>query len=194
MIAIGSVAATAQIYDGVSQSNTFRMWAGLSQPYKGGEASASSYFGYKYTFTEWFDATGMARYNFSSRSFLPAIWLNFNIDKRFYILSRSILDCKEKRYKQSAAVTVKLPLSFMIDATWDNIYNGSSWCSGDRLQIVAGMNITKIRTIFNVGYSLRSFKGFVATIRYKFNNYLWCQAKADFGVEALDLSLAYNFD
>jgi len=194
MIAIGSVALKAQIYDGVSQSNTFRVWAGISQPYKGGDASASSYFGYKFTASEWFDITGLARYNFSSGSFLPAIWLNFNIDNRYYILSRSVFDCKEKRYRQSAAATVKLPLNFMIDATWDNIYNGHSWCSGDRLQFVAGMNIVKIRTIFNVGYSCRSYKGFVGTARYRFNNNLWCQVKADFGIDALDLSLAYNFD
>lgn len=183
-----------QIYDGVSQSNTFRVWAGLSQPYRGGESTASSYFGYKLVLSKRFDVTGIARYNFSSKSFLPAIWLNYNIKDRYYILSRSMVDCRTKKFRQSAAVTVKLPMNFMIDATWDDIYNGSKWCTGDRLQFVAGMNITKIRTIFNVGYSVRSNKGFVGTVRYKFNNNLWCQARADLGVDVLDFSLAYNFD
>lgn len=194
MIAAGCLPGIAQIYDGVSQSDKFRIWGGVSQPFKGGDASASTYFGYKQDVCQWFDVTALARYNFSSKAFMPAIWLNFNIGKRYYLLTRSIYNFKEKKYAQSLAATVKLPAGFMVDATWDNLYNGKKWCDGDRLQMVAGMNLSRIRTIFNVGYSFRSQKGVVGTIRHKFNENLWIQLKADGGTEAADLSMAYNFN
>lgn len=194
LLILFSPSCFSQIYDGVSQSHKFRIWGGVSQPYKGGEATASTYFGYKQDICSWFDATLLARYNFSSKAFMPAIWLNFNIRKQFYLLTRSIYNFKEKRYVQSLAATVKLPEGFMIDATWDNLYNGSKWCENDRLQAVAGMNISRIRTIFNVGYSFRTQKGIVGTVRHKFNDNLWVQLKIDGGIRAADFSLAYNFN
>ena len=184
----------AQIYDGITQSDRYRVWAALSQPVEGGEASFSTYFGYRYDAAKWINFTGLARYNFTSKSFLPAIWVNFNIKDRFYLLSRSILDCRESLYKQGLAATVKLPLNIMIDATWDNVYNGRRWCDGDRLQVVAGMNITAIRTICNVGYSMRARKGVVANVRYRFDNHWWVQSKYDSGTRAIDFSCAFNFN
>lgn len=194
LIALGALQGYTQIYDGVSQSDRFRIWGGLSQPYKGGNASASAYFGYKQDMCQWFDATALLRYNFSSKTFMPAIWLNFNIAKQYYLLTRSIYNFNEKKFVQSLAATVKLPAGFMIDATWDNIFNGDKWCENDRLQMVAGMNIERIRTIFNIGYSFRNQKGIVGTIRYKFNTKLWMQLKIDGGTESADLSMAYNFN
>ena len=194
MLAVGSAVGRAQIYDGISQSDRFRVWGGVSQPYKGGEASFSTYFGYKQDIAGWFDVSALARYNFSSKSFVPAIWLNFNSAKKYYLLTRSIYDFRQKRYIQSLAATVRLPKRIMVDATWDNLYNGRKWCVGDRLQAVAGMNISRIRTIFNIGYSFLAHKGVVGTVRYKFNNSLWTQLKVDGGVETADLSVAYNFN
>ena len=194
MMVVSCLSCFSQIYDGVSQGDRFRLWGAVSQLFKGGEAAASTYFGYKQDICQWFDITALARYNFSSKAFLPAIWLNFNIDRRYYLLTRSIYDYKAKRYIQSLAATVKLPKGFMIDATWDNLYNGRKWCDNDRLQMVAGMDLRQIRTIFNVGYSFRARKGFVGTVRYKFNNNLWAQLKVDGGTDSTDLSMAYNFN
>lgn len=194
VFAFGHRFVQAQIYDGVTQSDRYRAWAALSQPVKGGEAAFSTYFGYRYDAAKWVNFTGLARYNFTSRSFLPAIWVNFNIKDRFYLLSRSILDCRESLYKQGIAATVKLPLNIMIDATWDNMFNGRRWCDGDRLQVVAGMNVTRIGTIFNVGYSMRARKGVVANVRHRFDSHWWVQGKYDGGTRAIDFSCAFNFN
>lgn len=189
-----SLRSNAQIYDGITQSHKYRAWGALSQPTAGGEATFSTYFGYRHDFCQWFNATGLARYNISSKAFLPAIWLNFNIKDRFYFLSRNILDCKAKKYRQSIAATIKLPANIMIDATWDNLYNGRQWVTGDRLQAVGGINISGIRTIVNAGYSFRSDKGFIANARYRFNDNWWVQGKYDGGLECFDISFAFNFN
>ena len=194
MVVAGGLQGAAQIYDGITQPDRFRFWGAVSQPYKGGDASASTYFGYKQDICSWFNATGLARYNFSSKAFMPSIWLNFNVAGRYYLLTRSIYNFKESRFVQSLAATVKLPVGVMIDATWDNVYDGRRWCDTDRFQMVAGMNLDRIRTIFNVGYSFRSHKGMVGTVRYKFNNNLWIQLRVDGGTETADLSMAYNFN
>lgn len=186
--------AHAQIYDGVTQSDRFRAYLSLSQPYKGGEASLTTYFGYRYDVSKWLNFTGLLRYNVSSKSFQPAIWINFNIKDHVYILTRSIYDWRANRYKQGLAATVKLPYDIMIDATWDDIYNGRRWCKGDRLQAVAGINIRKIRTIVNVGYSMRSMKGVIANVRYRFDDHWWVQCKYDGGARNIGLSCAFNFN
>lgn len=194
IVVTSCISCFSQIYDGITQSDRFRIWGAISQPFKGGKASASTYFGYKQEIYKWFNITSLAKYNFSTKAFMPAIWFNFNIDKRYYLLTRSIYDFKEKRYIQSLAVTIKLPAEFMIDATWDYLYNGRRWCDSDRLQTVVGMNLSRIRTIFNIGYSFRTNKGMMGTIRYKFNNHLWIQMKIDSGIKTADLSMAYNFN
>lgn len=185
------VTAKAQVYDGITQPTKYRVWLSLSQPYNGGSATFNPFVGYRMDVAKWFNMTGVAQYNFNTHSFSPAIWLNFNMADRFYILSRNIYDWKANKYKQTLSGTVKLPLGFMVDATWDNLFNGDRFCDGDRLQVVGGYAYSWL--VFNVGYSMRSMPGVITNVRFKFTSELWSQIKLDTGMKTITLSFAYNF-
>lgn len=184
--------AKAQIYDGITQPTKYRVWLSLNQPYDGGTATFNPFVGYKVGITKWFNVTSVAQYNFSTEAFTPAVWLNFNIADRFYILSRNIYDWKANKYKQTLSSTVKLPLGFMIDATWDNLFNGDNFCDSDRLQVVGGYAYKWI--VFNAGYSMRAHPGMIANVRFKLTSELWFQLKYDGGTENIGFNVAYNFN
>ena len=67
-------------------------------------------------------------------------WLNVNYQQRFYLLARSTYNTKEKMFTETLSGTIKLPAGFMIDATWDNLYNGRKFMDGDRLQVLGGLD------------------------------------------------------
>lgn len=184
--------AKAQIYDGITQPTKYRVWLSLNQPYDGGSAIFNPFVGYKVDVVKWFNVTGVAQYNFNTQAFTPAVWLNFNIADRFYILSRNIYDWKANKYKQTLSVTVKLPLGFMADATWENLFNGDSFCNGDRLQVVGGYAYKWI--VFNAGCSMRAHPGMIANVRFKLTPELWFQLKYDGGTENIGFNVAYNFN
>lgn len=191
-VLMSAVCAKAQVYDGITQPNTYRIWLTASQPQSGGEATFSSFVGYKYNIAKWVNVTGIANYNFSAKAFSPAVWVNFNICDWVYILSRNIYDAKANKYKQTLSATVKIPHGFMIDATWDNAFNGDKWCDGDRMQVLGGYGYK--RFVVNAGYSMRAHPGFIANVRFKFTPGLWAQAKYDGGLKTYSLSVAYNFN
>lgn len=184
--------AEAQIYDGITQPTKYRVWLSLNQPYDGGTATFNPFVGYKVDLVKWFNVTGVAQYNFNTQAFTPAVWLNFNIADRFYILSRNIYDWKANKYKQTLSGTVKLPLGFMVDATWENLFNGDSFYDGDRLQVVGGYAYKWI--VFNAGYSMRAHPGMIANVRIKMTPELWFQLKYDSGTENIGFNVAYNFN
>lgn len=187
-----AVTAKAQIYDGITQPTKYRVWLSLNQPYDGGTATFNPFVGYKVDVVKWFNVTGVAQYNFSTEAFTPAVWLNFNIADRFYILSRNIYDWKANKYKQTLSGTIKLPLGFMVDATWEKLFNGNSFCDGDRLQVVGGYAYKWI--VFNAGYSMRAHLGMIANVRFKLTHELWFQLKYDGGMETIGFNVAYNFN
>ena len=90
--------AKAQVYDGITQPTRFRVWLSLNQPYEGGSATFNPFVGYRVDVSKWFNVTGVAQYNFHTQAFTPALWLNFDIADRFYLLSRNIYDCKAGKY------------------------------------------------------------------------------------------------
>lgn len=182
----------AQVYDGITQPTKYRVWLSLSQPYDGGSATFNPFVGYRMDVAKWFNVTGVAQYNFNTQAFSPAIWLNFNIADRFYILSRNIYDWKTNKYRQTLSGTVKLPLGFMVDATWENLFNGDRFCDGDRLQVVGGYAYRWL--VFNVGYSMRAMPGVIANVRFKLTPELWFQLKYDGGMETIGVNIAYNFN
>lgn len=184
--------AKAQIYDGITQPTKYRVWLSLNQPYDGGTATFNPFVGYKVDVVKWFNVTGVAQYNFNTQAFIPAVWLNFNIADRFYILSRNIYDWKANKYKQTLSGTVKLPLGFMVDATWENLFNGDIFCNGDRLQVVGGYAYKWI--VFNAGCSMRAHPGMIANVRFKLTPELWFQLKYDGGTENIGFNVAYNFN
>ena len=184
-------AASAQIYDGITQPTTYRVWASVGQPTDNGNAAFSFFTGYKYDLSSHFSVTGVANYNVTGQAFTPAIWLNANIDGVVYFLSRNIYDAKNNKFKETLSATVKLPYGFMIDATWDNVFNGDSFLQGDRLQAVAGWGCKWV--IFNAGYSMRSNPGLIANVRFKLTPAYWLQFKYDGGLKTIATNFAYHF-
>ena len=128
----------------------------------------------------------------TSEAVTVGVWVNASYRKRFYLLARSMYNTKAGLCSETLSGTVKLPAGFMIDATWDNVYNGRSFCDGDRLQVVGGWDYWRI--VLNAGYSLRACSGFVANLRFKVTQYNWLQLKYDRGNNSVCISTALQFN
>lgn len=188
-----STVARGQIYDGITQPTKYRIWVSISQPTDGnGKTVVAPFVGYKYEAAKWFSVTPIMQYNFSTETITPQVWLNFNVRQRFYILSRSIYDTRARQYRHTLSGTGKLPLNFMVDATWENLYNGRRFADGDRLQVVAGLAHKWL--VFNVGYSMRARPGVIANVRFKVTEYNWLQLKYDGGLNAISVNVALQFN
>lgn len=183
----------AQLYDGITQPTTFRVMIPVTASLQdNGGVSASPILSYRYNPLDWFSVTAVAQYNIGERSFMPQIWLNFNVKQTFYILSRSIYNFKTSRYSHTLSATVKLPRGFMVDCTWDNLFDGRRFCTSDRFQVVAGYAYGKI--VGNIGYSMRHKKGIIANIRFKITDYDWIQLKYDGGMNAVTMQFFIQFN
>lgn len=188
-----STSIQAQMYDGITQPTRFRIWLPVTTNLgEAPNATVAPFVGYKQNVCNWFNLTGVLQYNINKQSVIPQIWLNFNVKEKFYILSRSIYDIKDKKYKHTLSATYKLPKGFMIDATWDNIYDGNKFCDTDRLQFVAGYGYKWF--VINAGYSCRNKAGFVTNMRFKITEYNWLQLKYDGGTNSLQVSTALQFN
>ena len=185
------VTAKAQIYDGITQPTKYRVWIPITASFDGGN-SVSPFVGYKYEPIKWFSATPILQYNLNTKHLSPQLWLNFNIKQRYYLLSRSIYDCRTNRYRHTLSTTVKLPEGFMIDATWNDLYNGIQFANTDHLQLVAGYAYKFM--VCNIGYSMRNTPGLIANIRFKITEYNWLQLKYDGGLNALSTNIALQFN
>ena len=171
-----SLTAYSQVYDGITQPTKYRLIVPVTFE---NQPVVSPLFGYKYQPLKSFSITPVVQYNLNTETFIPQVWLNYNIKERFYVLSRSILNTKTKQYSHTLSATAKLDYGFMIDATWQNMYNGK-FADGDRLQFLGGIAHKKI--VFNAGYSVRSHKGFITNLRYKVTDWNWLQVKYDGGL------------
>lgn len=193
LMLIAAPSAKAQVYDGITQPTRFRIFIPVTSSVHGNKATTiAPFFGYKKDLGERFSITPVIQYNINSEAFIPQIWLNFNIAKKFYVLSRSAYNTKSEKYTHTMSATYKLPYNFMIDATWDNLYNGSKFCDGDRLQFVGGYSCKFF--VVNAGYSCRAKKGFVANLRLKITEYNWLQLKYDDGAKTFQVSTALQFN
>ena len=185
--------ANAQMYDGITQPTKYRVWLMTNIPASAGaDASFTPFVGYRQDIAPWLNVTGWAQYNFSSKTFTPAIWFNFNIAGKFYVLSRSIWDIKTSNYRHGLAATWKIAGGFHTDCTWDNLLNNGKFAEGDRLQVLAGWGGKKV--VVNAGYSMRTLPGFVCNVRYKLTDMLWSQLKYDGGTDAFAFSLVYHWN
>ena len=184
---------SAQVYDGITQPTRYRIWIPVSANLHGhGSTSVSPFVGYKENLTDWLSATAVAQYNIGGEAFVPQLWLNLNYDKWLWFLSRSIYDTKANIYRHTLSATVKLPKGFMIDATWDDAYNGHKFIDTDRLQVLGG--VAHGRFVVNAGYSMRNKPGVIANLRWKITDYDWLQFKYDAGVRAFTFSTALQFN
>lgn len=156
------------------------------------DVSVAPFVGYKQDIGEHFSITPVLQYNINKEVFIPQVWLNANIAKKFYVLSRSIYDTKANLYKHTLSATYKLPLGFMVDGTWENMYNGKKFCDGDRLQFVGGWAHRMF--VVNAGYSCRAKPGFIANARWKVTPTDWLQMKYDGGTKSVQIGMALQFD
>jgi Na+/proline symporter len=183
----------AQVYDGITQPTRYRIWIPVSVNLHGhGSTSVSPFVGYKENLTDWLSATAVAQYNIGGETFVPQLWLNLKYNKWLWLLSRSIYDTKANIYRHALSATVKLPNGFMIDATWDDAYNGHKFIDTDRLQVLGG--VAHGRFVVNAGYSMRNKPGVIANLRLKITDYDWLQFKYDGGAKAFTLSTALQFN
>ena len=183
----------AQVYDGITQPTRYRIWIPVSANLHGhGSTSVSPFVGYKENITDWLSATAVAQYNIGGEAFVPQLWLNVNYNKWLWFLSRSIYDTKANIYRHTLSATVKLPKGFMIDATWDDAYNGHKFIDTDRLQVLGG--VAHGRFVVNAGYSMRNKPGVIANLRLKITDYDWLQFKYDGGAKAFTFSTALQFN
>ena len=184
---------SAQVYDGITQPLRYRIWIPVSANLHGhGSTSVSPFIGYKENLTDWLSATAVAQYNIGGEIFVPQLWLNVNYNKWLWFLSRSIYDTKANIYRHTLSATVKLPKGFMIDATWDDAYNGHKFIDTDRLQVLGG--VAHGRFVVNAGYSMRNKPGVIANLRLKITDYDWLQFKYDGGIKAITVSTALQFN
>lgn len=188
-----ALCVNAQVFDGMTQPTRYRVWVPVTASFNDSEdVSVAPFFGYKQDICKWFSVTPVVQYNINLETFIPQVWLNFNVKQKFYVLSRSIYDTKANVYRHTLSSTYKLPYGFMIDTTWENLYNGRDLCDTDRLQFLAGYGYKWF--IGNIGYSCRNNPGLIANLRFKVSDYNWLQLKYDSGTECVQISCAMQFN
>lgn len=187
------VKANAQIFDGITQPTKFRVWVPVSiDLHKSKNVGVAPFVGYKQEFGKHWSITGVAQYNINAEDFQLAAWVNYTPDGKFYVLSRNIYDTKVNQFRETLSATYKLPLNFMVDATWENMFNGKKFCDTDRLQFVGGWAHKYF--VVNAGYSCRNAKGFIANLRWKVTPNDWLQMKYDGGTKSMQLGCALQFN
>lgn len=188
-----AISANAQMYDGITQPTRFRIWIPVTTSLQDSDVTTvAPFIGYRQDVCDWFSVTPVVQYNINSKTFIPQVWLNFNVKQKFYVLSRSIYDTRANEYRHTLSATYKLTLGFMVDATWENLYNGKNFCDTDRLQFVAGYGYKWF--VANIGYSCRNKPGLIANIRFKVTDYNWLQLKYDGGTKCVQISCALQFN
>ncbi len=193
LVLLTAVSAKAQVYDGITQPTRFRVWVPVTTSlHESNATTVAPFIGYKQDIAKWFSVTPVVQYNINSETFTPQVWLNFNVKQKFYILSRSIYDTRANEYRHTLSATYKLPMGFMIDATWENLFNGRKFCDTDRLQFLAGYAYKWF--VVNAGYSCRNHKGVIANLRLKVTDYNWLQFKYDGGLNNIQVGCAFQFN
>lgn len=192
LVALAVAGTRAQVYDGITQPTRFRLFMPATVSLQGHGTTVSPFVGYRADVTGWLSLTPVVQYNFNTEAVTSGLWLNVNYKQRFYLLARSMYNTKEGLFSETLSGTVKLPTGFMIDTTWDNLYNGRAFFDGDRMQVVGGWDYKRI--VVNGGYSFRARSGFVANLRFKVTKYNWLQLKYDEGAKAFITSVALQFD
>lgn len=185
--------AQAQVYDGITQPTKWRVWLPVSVSTENSQnINSTPFIGYRQDICKHFNMTGVLQYNIKGEAIVPQIWLNTDIKGKLFFLSRSIYDTKNSLYKHTLSATYKLPLGFMVDATWDNLYDGHKFCDTDRLQVLGGYG--NDRFVINAGYSMRAARGFVTNLRLKLTPTQWVQLKYDGGAKQVQAALAMHFN
>lgn len=158
----------------------------------GNGSTVAPFVGYRADVAKWLSVTQVLQYNMTSESCF--LWRMAECELSATVLSFGTFNVQYERkmFTETLSGTIKLPAGFMIDATWDNLYNGRKFMDGDRLQVLGGLDYG--RFVFNAGYSMRALPGFVTNIRFRVTKYNWLQLKYDEGARAFITSVALQFN
>jgi hypothetical protein len=182
----------SQVYDGITQPTEFRWWMPVSFSLeKGNDPVAAPFAGYKYTATDWLSFTPVLQYNLNSESVKPMLWINVNYNKTYWLLFRSIYDAKAEQFSETISGTVKLPMEFMADFTWSNVYSNGEFFENDRLQFLVGYDYGLF--VLNAGYVAVNKSGFVSNLRVRVTKLAWLQFKYDSGTNTFAVSTAIHY-
>lgn len=186
--------ASAQVYDGITQPTTWRIWLPVTvSTHAHTSVQSAPFVGYKVKVNDYFNVTGVASYNLGKEVFTPQVWLNAGY-KNFWFLTRNIVNTKTGEYSNTISATYKLPKGWHIDATWSNFFNKDKFFNNDRLQAVIGYNINN-KVIINSGYQFKGdTKGYVGNVRWKITDSQWLQLKYDHGLKQVNVAMSMHFN
>lgn len=188
-----AIQAGAQLYDGITQPVKYRIWIPITTSIDvTGSVSVAPFFGYRHDFNPWLNVTTVSQYNMNRNTIDGQVWVNVNHKQKYYLLSRSIYDFATERYRHTLSGTAKLPLGFMADFTWFDIYNGMGFTETDRLQFLGGWGCKT--WAWNAGYSVRNRPGFIVNLRVKVTPLDWLQFRYDGGTRAITTSAVFQFN
>ena len=186
----------AQLYDGIAPKGKYRLFLPVIASLENGkDILTAPCISYRYDPTDWLTVTPALQYYSAIEDISPQLWLNVNWGRKYFLLSKSMYDIRSRHFRETLSATVILPwecrikreaMRFMIDATWENLYNGRAFIDGDRLQAVGGFDVW--RFVCNAGYSMRAYPGVIANLRFKITRLNFLQLKYDGGLNTLTVS------
>jgi hypothetical protein len=104
----------SQVYDGITQPTKYRIWVPVNTPLDGsGKIIVSPFAGLKIDAANWLTVTPVFQYALNTNKPIPQLWVNFNYNKRYYLLLRNIYDLKADQFRETVSGTIKLPAGFL---------------------------------------------------------------------------------
>ena len=84
-----SLAAKAQVYDGITQPTKFRVFMPVTTSLEGNGSTIAPFVGYRTDVAKWIFFNKVFGYNKTCEAVYFCAWLNLNYNKRFFIFERS---------------------------------------------------------------------------------------------------------
>lgn len=217
VLLLGSITLQAQVYDGITQPTRWRIWfpAQFSvAPSKTTTPTVAPFVGYKVELAKWVNLTAVYQYNVNKHAHIPAIWMNFNINKKVYFLFRTGYNSQANQLFETVSGTWKAPMNFMLDFTWQNMivnnFNEGAakgtqvWETYDNLQVLGGWKLTVNKRdilVVNTGWRFRQEyvggkynAGLISNLRLIVYQKNWLQFGYDYTNRLLTAAAVIQFD
>lgn len=91
-----SLAAKAQVYDGITQPTKFRIFMSVTTSLEGNGSTVAPFVGYRADVAKWFSVTPVIQYNMNTEAVSLGAWLNVNYRQWVYLLARSRTTRKQR--------------------------------------------------------------------------------------------------
>ena len=187
-----AAAGRAQILDGTIQAQKFGCTVPCSFNLKNDKYNLYPQFTYRQDIVSWFNASLTAQYSTLNKAFSTELAVEFNLKKRYFLLTRGTYDYCHNSYVHDTAATVYLPKGFTMDATWGGMFRKEKGRHTDRLQFLAGYTCPKFTV--NAGVSVLYKAGFVANFKFWPVKNIALKAKYDSGVNRMYLGVTFRIN